>query len=111
MQIISLGKLVFVRILDQEVVVINDQHVAQDLLDKRSRIYSDRPYLATLKPCVSSILPFNQTEVRADMAGQASLHSRVMVICGVLADESSTKLSVSSLHSSFAQCRLVGLVR
>jgi len=49
-QIISLGNLVFVRILDQEVVVINDQNVAQDLLDKRSRIYSDRPYLATLEP-------------------------------------------------------------
>ncbi|KAJ8581526.1 cytochrome P450 [Rhizopogon salebrosus TDB-379] len=44
------GDLVFVRILDQEVVVINSQHVAEDLLDKRSRIYSDRPYLATLEP-------------------------------------------------------------
>ncbi|KAG1775731.1 cytochrome P450 [Suillus placidus] len=44
------GDLIFVRILDQEVVVINSQHVAQALLDKRSRIYSDRPYLATLEP-------------------------------------------------------------
>ena len=49
-RIISLGNLVFVRILDQEVVVINDQNVAQDLLDKRSLIYSDRAYLATLEP-------------------------------------------------------------
>ncbi|KAG1719246.1 cytochrome P450 [Suillus paluster] len=44
------GDLVFVRILDQDAVVINSQHVAQALMDKRSRIYSDRPYLATVKP-------------------------------------------------------------
>ncbi|KAG2336895.1 cytochrome P450 [Suillus weaverae] len=44
------GDLVFLRLLDQEVVVINSQHVAQALLDKRSRIYSDRPYLATRDP-------------------------------------------------------------
>ncbi|OAX32091.1 cytochrome P450 [Rhizopogon vinicolor AM-OR11-026] len=50
MQTILSGDLIFVRILDQEVVVINSQHVAQALLDKRSRVYADRPYLATLEP-------------------------------------------------------------
>ncbi|KAG2127550.1 cytochrome P450 [Suillus bovinus] len=49
------GDLVFVRILDQEIVVVNSQHIAEALLDKRSRIYSDRPYLATLKPYGLSI--------------------------------------------------------
>ncbi|KAG2060511.1 cytochrome P450 [Suillus hirtellus] len=44
------GDLLFVRLLGQEVVVINSQHVAEALLDKRARIYCDRPYLATLKP-------------------------------------------------------------
>ncbi|KAG2126957.1 cytochrome P450, partial [Suillus clintonianus] len=44
------GDLVFVRLLDQEVVVINSEHVARALLDKRSRIYSDRPYLAMIEP-------------------------------------------------------------
>ncbi|KAG2368716.1 cytochrome P450 [Suillus spraguei] len=44
------GGLVFVRLPDQDVVLINSQHVAQALLDKRSRIYSDRPHLATLEP-------------------------------------------------------------
>ncbi|KAG1739606.1 cytochrome P450 [Suillus lakei] len=44
------GDLLFVRILDQEAVVINSQHVAEALMDKRSRIYSDRPYLATVEP-------------------------------------------------------------
>jgi hypothetical protein len=45
-----LGDLIFVRILDQEVVVIKSQHVAEALLDKRSGIYSDRPYLAAIEP-------------------------------------------------------------
>ncbi|KAG1826457.1 hypothetical protein EV424DRAFT_644746 [Suillus variegatus] len=35
------GDLVFVRILDQEIVVVNSEHIAEALLDKRSRIYSD----------------------------------------------------------------------
>ncbi|KAG1766108.1 cytochrome P450 [Suillus placidus] len=49
------GDLVFARILDQDVVVINSQHVAQALLDKRSGIYSDRPFIATVEPCGWSI--------------------------------------------------------
>ncbi|KAG2053796.1 cytochrome P450 [Suillus hirtellus] len=49
------GDLVFVRSLDEEMVVINSQHIAEALLDKRSRIYSDRPYLATLEPYGLSI--------------------------------------------------------
>ncbi|KAJ8584259.1 cytochrome P450 [Rhizopogon salebrosus TDB-379] len=44
------GDLIFVRILDQEVVVINSLHVAEALLNKRSRIYSSRPHLSALKP-------------------------------------------------------------
>ncbi|KAG2134905.1 cytochrome P450 [Suillus bovinus] len=31
-------------------VVVNSQDIAEALLDKRSRIYSDRPYVATVKP-------------------------------------------------------------
>ncbi|KAG1739612.1 cytochrome P450 [Suillus lakei] len=44
------GDLVFARLPDQEVILINSQHVAEALLEKRSRIYSDRPCLATIKP-------------------------------------------------------------
>ncbi|KAG1849795.1 cytochrome P450 [Suillus tomentosus] len=44
------GDLFFVRLLGQEIMVINSQPVAEALLDKRSRIYSDRPYIATLEP-------------------------------------------------------------
>ncbi|KAG2364420.1 cytochrome P450 [Suillus spraguei] len=43
------GDLVFMRLLGQDIVVINSQHVAEALMDKRSRIYSDRPYIATLR--------------------------------------------------------------
>jgi cytochrome P450 len=49
------GDLIFVRNLDEEIVVVNSQHIAEALLDKRSRIYSDRPYLATLEPYGLSI--------------------------------------------------------
>ncbi|KAG2134902.1 cytochrome P450 [Suillus bovinus] len=44
------GDLVFLRSLDEEMIVVNSQKIAEALLDKRSRIYSDRPYLATLEP-------------------------------------------------------------
>ncbi|KAG1825395.1 cytochrome P450 [Suillus variegatus] len=44
------GDLFFVRLLDQDVVVISSQHVAEALMDKRGCIYSDRPYLATVEP-------------------------------------------------------------
>ena len=46
------GDLIYARILDQEAVTINSQDDAEALLEKRSRIYSDRPYLATVVPCV-----------------------------------------------------------
>jgi hypothetical protein len=55
-QSITSGDLVFVRLLGQEVVVINSQHVAEALMDKRSRIYSDRPYIATVEPYVLLVL-------------------------------------------------------
>jgi hypothetical protein len=54
MQIIISGDLFFVQNLGEEMVVVNSQHIAEALLDKRSRIYSDRPYLATLEPCAPS---------------------------------------------------------
>jgi cytochrome P450 len=49
------GDLVFVRILNQDAVVINSQQVTQALMDKRSGIYSDRPYIATVEPCGWSV--------------------------------------------------------
>lgn len=44
-----LGDLIYVRLLDTEVVVLNSCSVATELLEKRSHIYSDRPFIAILK--------------------------------------------------------------
>jgi cytochrome P450 len=61
--------LVFARILDQNMVVINSQHVAQALLDKRSGIYSDRPYVATVEPCVLPVFTYIQSIWCSDRSG------------------------------------------
>lgn len=52
------GHLVFVRLLGQGVISINSQRVAEALLDKRSDIYSDRPYLATVQQFGWSAITF-----------------------------------------------------
>ncbi|KIJ10807.1 hypothetical protein PAXINDRAFT_172032 [Paxillus involutus ATCC 200175] len=44
------GDVLYVRLLDQEVVILNSQSDAVELLEKRSRIYSDRPFIATIEP-------------------------------------------------------------
>ena len=52
MHMMPLGNLIYVKILNQEVIIVNSYDDAEALLDKRSRIYSDRPYLATTVPWV-----------------------------------------------------------
>ncbi|KAH7884320.1 cytochrome P450 [Phlebopus sp. FC_14] len=44
------GDVIYTRMLDQDVVILNSQSDAMELLEKRSRIYSDRPFLPTLAP-------------------------------------------------------------
>ncbi|KIK93319.1 hypothetical protein PAXRUDRAFT_12727 [Paxillus rubicundulus Ve08.2h10] len=44
------GDVLYVRLLDQEVVILNSQSDAVELLEKRSKIYSDRPFIATIEP-------------------------------------------------------------
>ena len=39
----SPGDLVYTRLLNQEVIVLNSEEVAKDLLERRSYNYSDRP--------------------------------------------------------------------
>jgi hypothetical protein len=50
--IIISGDLFFLQLLGQEVMVINSQDIAEALMEKRSRIYSDCPYLATRQPYI-----------------------------------------------------------
>ena len=49
------GDIYMVQVLQQNIIVINSEKIAKDLLDRRSRIYSDRPYLATREPCVTAL--------------------------------------------------------
>ncbi|KAG9318131.1 cytochrome P450 [Chiua virens] len=44
------GDIFMIRVLKQDIIVINSEKIAKDLLERRSRIYSDRPYLATRVP-------------------------------------------------------------
>ncbi|KAF9232016.1 cytochrome P450 [Melanogaster broomeanus] len=44
------GNIVYARFLDQEVIILSSQSDAVELLEKRSRIYSDRPVVATIEP-------------------------------------------------------------
>ena len=39
-----------VRLLDSDVIILNTFSVATDLLEKRSHMYSDRPFIATIDP-------------------------------------------------------------
>ncbi|KIK96738.1 hypothetical protein PAXRUDRAFT_10627 [Paxillus rubicundulus Ve08.2h10] len=44
------GDIFMIRVLSQDIIVINSEKIAQDLLDRRSAVYSDRPYIATRDP-------------------------------------------------------------
>lgn len=40
----------YIRLLDTDVIVLNSYSTAIELLEKRSQIYSDRPFIATVEP-------------------------------------------------------------
>ena len=42
---IRVGDIVHSRLLGQDIIIINSENIAKDLLENRSRNYSDRPYL------------------------------------------------------------------
>jgi hypothetical protein len=43
------GDLLYLEILGQKILVINTEQIAQELLDKRSLNYSDRPQVLMVK--------------------------------------------------------------
>lgn len=45
-----LGDIMYIRLLDTDVIVLSSVAIATDLLEKRSGIYSDRPFIATVGP-------------------------------------------------------------
>jgi len=42
-----IGKIIYSSVLGIDMVIINSEAVARELLDKRSAIYSDRPVIPT----------------------------------------------------------------
>ncbi|KAF9239603.1 cytochrome P450 [Melanogaster broomeanus] len=44
------GDIFMIRVLNQDIIVLSSEKIAQDLLDRRSSVYSDRPYIATRDP-------------------------------------------------------------
>ncbi|KAH7925530.1 cytochrome P450 [Leucogyrophana mollusca] len=44
------GDLIYARFLNQDVIIINSEKIAKELLEKRSNNYSDRPFIATREP-------------------------------------------------------------
>ena len=53
--LVATGDIFMIRVLKQDIVVINSRKIAKDLLDGRSSIYSDRPFLAAKDPCVVTL--------------------------------------------------------
>ncbi|KAH7915423.1 hypothetical protein BJ138DRAFT_1141704 [Hygrophoropsis aurantiaca] len=44
---VFIGDLVYSRFFNQDIIIINSEEVARDLLYQRSHIYSDRPVIVT----------------------------------------------------------------
>ncbi|KIJ69606.1 hypothetical protein HYDPIDRAFT_145813 [Hydnomerulius pinastri MD-312] len=44
------GDIFMIRVLNQDIIVISSEKIAKALLERRSSVYSDRPYLATREP-------------------------------------------------------------
>ncbi|KAF8128593.1 cytochrome P450 [Boletus edulis] len=59
------GDLIYSRLLGRDIIIINSEKIARDLLEDRSTNYSDRPYLITNELCGigfnSVMLPYGAT--------------------------------------------------
>jgi hypothetical protein len=84
-----LGDVVYARILGKEMIILNTQQAARDLMEKRSAIYSDRPRFVLLGElyvlCVPSLSPLLNS--RLEWAGailQLCLDSRVILPCATI---------------------------
>lgn len=52
------GGVLYCTLLGQELVIINDEEIAHQLIVKRSPIYSDRPYINELLDFSTGLLPY-----------------------------------------------------
>lgn len=44
------GNIIHLNVLGKPIIVVNSAKIAQDLMDKKSSIYSDRPILVSIFP-------------------------------------------------------------
>ena len=56
---IRTGDLVYSRLMGKDVIVINSEKIAKDLLESRSGNYSDRPYFLTNEMSGSSFFSYS----------------------------------------------------
>ncbi|TFK43947.1 cytochrome P450 [Crucibulum laeve] len=88
------GGIVYLNVLGNSIVILNDSKYALDMLDKKSRIYSDRPTLTMAGTLVGwdegpALIPFCDTwsEYRRLFAQFMGTHSKVYEFEEVLQDE------------------------
>ncbi|KIJ11835.1 hypothetical protein PAXINDRAFT_15289 [Paxillus involutus ATCC 200175] len=93
------GEVLYARLLDQEFVVLNSQSDAVELLERRSQIYSDRPFIATIET------PNVLTGYATDMGSDFFLDSGATMTTGVYAGEYSIRRFVPIPPSPSAPCR------
>ena len=94
--LVAIGDIFMIRVLNQDIIVINSKKIAKDLLDRRSSIYSDRPFLAMRESCVIALSSLilhtsNSILILLGMAGPSTLPLNSMEINGVHRGESSIK--------------------
>ena len=55
---IHVGDIVYSRLVGKDIIIINSEKIAKDLLENRSRNYSDRPYMITTDMSVHRSLSY-----------------------------------------------------
>lgn len=101
----------YIRLLGMDIVVLNSPSVATDLLEKRSQIYSNRPFIATVDPYVHPSLAYwdrpnvqTVTHVNPVMGTIPTLLLHNMANIGGYAAEYSIKRSVLRLPLASIRC-------
>ena len=54
------GDIVFARLFGKDIIILNSEKAAKDVLENRSKNYSDRPYLITTELLVLCFLSWCQ---------------------------------------------------
>lgn len=96
------GDLIYIRIFGNPILVINSAKAAADLLDKRSSIYSSRPYRTMVSELyvVCVIWAERQFDASLEWAGAGSSLQYLMVLGGSSTGHSSTNTLIRPPHQT-----------